>query len=389
MKSAPLVAHAATFPGRQSVHPGYPSRLRRLFPSEDTPDFSFDPPTLPYRAGVRPYRNVTFRLEPETIAGKFVVHNYGHGGAGITMSWGCAEVVREIVTQHGASGGIAVLGAGVMGLTVATLLAEIRPKVNLTVYAEKFTPYTTSDTAGGQWAPSLVNFKAHDSAARLAYFAVLRRARKAHERRLGPGFGVSRRWNYTLHRIDHLDILPTDIVPPAIMLNRLPFAKLGKPGFKYDLLLVEPPVLMRRLQSDLAAAGVRCVRKTFKAVSDLGDLKESVIVNCTGLGSRDLFNDDLMVPIKGQLVFLRPQTNLNYLFSGDGHVFPRTDAVVIGGSEERGASDSTPDPVVCKTMVMRIKQLFDGSRFRPWEAVRAGSMDRSGQGRREAQRVVA
>jgi D-amino-acid oxidase len=363
MKSAPLAAHPATFPGRQSFHTNYPRRLQNVSLLEDTPDFAFDPATVPYRSGVRPYRKVTFRLEPETIAGKFVVHNYGHGGAGITMSWGCAEVVREIVTQHGASGGVAVLGAGVMGLTVATLLTEIRPKISLTVYAEKFTPCTTSDIAGGQWAPSLVNFKAHDSSAKLTYFDVLRRARKAHEKRIGSGFGVSRRWNYTSRRIDHLDILPTDIVPPATKLNRLPFAKLAMAGFKYDLLLVEPPILMSKLQSDLAAAGVRCVRKTFKAVSDLGDLKESVIVNCTGLGSRDLFNDDLMVPIKGQLVFLRPQTNLNYLFSGDGHVFPRTDAVVIGGSEERGASDSTPDAVMCKKMVMRIKQLFDGPRF--------------------------
>ena len=62
-------------------------------------------------------------------------------------------------------------------------------------------------------------------------------------------------------------------------------------------------------------------------------------------------------------MFLRPQANLNYLFSGDGHVFPRTDAVVIGGSEERGTNNSTPDPAMCKKMVMHTKQLFDGSRF--------------------------
>jgi len=71
---------------------------------EPTPDFSFDPATCPYRAGVRPYRKATYRLEPETVGDKYVVHNYGHGGAGITMSWGCARVVRDIVLQRGAVG---------------------------------------------------------------------------------------------------------------------------------------------------------------------------------------------------------------------------------------------------------------------------------------------
>ena len=48
--------------------------------------------------GLRPSRNEV-RLETEDISGRFVVHNYGHGGAGVTLSWGCAEEVVEIVTK--------------------------------------------------------------------------------------------------------------------------------------------------------------------------------------------------------------------------------------------------------------------------------------------------
>jgi D-amino-acid oxidase len=331
---------------------------------EPTPDFSFDPASFPYRAGVRPYRKETYRLEPETIGGKFVVHNYGHGGAGITMSWGCAEVVRDIVTHHGASGGVAVLGAGVIGLTVATLLGEVRPNIDVTIYADKFTPHTTSDVAGGQWSPSIVEYKRTSSAARLAYFDILRRARKAHENRIGAGFGVSKRWNYTTTKIDHLDELPTDIVPSVTTLPHLPFEHLNRRGYKYDLLLVEPPILMAKLQGDLAAAGVRCVTRRFNTISDLADLREPVIVNCTGLGSRTLFNDAQMFPIKGQLVFLRAQPCLKYLFSGDGYVFPRTDAVVVGGSVECGVDDNAPSPKMGMKIVRLASQLFNGSRFR-------------------------
>jgi glycine/D-amino acid oxidase-like deaminating enzyme len=63
------------------------------------------------------------------IRRKLVVHNYGHGGAGITMSWGCArDVVKLVKAREPNPLGkpVAILGAGVMGLTAATLLAELR-----------------------------------------------------------------------------------------------------------------------------------------------------------------------------------------------------------------------------------------------------------------------
>src|SRR6202140_2479305 len=91
-----------------------------------TPDFSFTEP-LSCIAGLRPYRNGAYRLEPETRTGKFIVHNYGHGGAGITLSWGCASKVRDIVqsrlaTSHDTEG--AVLGARVMGMTAAARVLD-------------------------------------------------------------------------------------------------------------------------------------------------------------------------------------------------------------------------------------------------------------------------
>jgi glycine/D-amino acid oxidase-like deaminating enzyme len=328
---------------------------------EDTPNFTYDPATSPCRAGIRPHREVTYRLELDThmIPGKLIIHNYGHGGAGITMSWGCAEVACEMLLQHGTPNAVAVLGAGVMGLTAATLLVE--RNIPVTVYAEKFTPCTTSDVAGGQWAPSFVNYEKNDSAKTQAYFDVLRRARKAHERR-GPGYGVWQRWNYTINEIQHLKELPPDIVPPATVLAHLPFARLNRPGFKYDLLLVEPPILMRRLQHDLAAR-VTFIMKKFQHVNDVATLSEKVIVNCTGYGAGKLFQDNLMKPLKGQVVFLMPpQQNLKYLFSGTGncYVFPRSDTVIVGGSQ-KAVDDDTPDPRVCKDIIDFAKNVFDGT----------------------------
>jgi D-amino-acid oxidase len=49
-----------------------------------------------YRWGMRPVRP-RVRLDAETAGGALLVHNYGHGGAGVTLSWGCADDVLEIV----------------------------------------------------------------------------------------------------------------------------------------------------------------------------------------------------------------------------------------------------------------------------------------------------
>ena len=329
---------------------------------EDSPDFSsYNPATCPCRAGVRPHREVTYRLEPDTqtIPGKLIVHNYGHGGAGITMSWGCAEVACEMLLQQGTPNAVAVLGAGVMGLTVATLLAE--QNIPVTIYAAEFTPNTTSDVAGGQWAPSFVNYEKNDSAKTQAYFDVLRRARRAHENR-GPGYGVWPRPNYTINEVEHLKELPPDIVPPATVLAHLPFAKLNGPGFKYDLLLVEPPVLMATLQQGLTNRAT-FITQNFLDLSEVAALSENVIVNCTGYGAGKLFNDNLMKPLKGQLVFLEPpQLNLKYLFSGamNCYVFPRSDAVIVGGSQQ-AIDDTTPCPAICNQIVDFARNLFDGA----------------------------
>jgi D-amino-acid oxidase len=93
-----------------------------------SPNFTCTPSGCDFKAGVRPYRLNTYRLEIQPFGSKNVIHNYGHGGAGITMSWGCADAAVKLVQTLIAGGTraqIAVMGAGVMGLTAATLLAPL------------------------------------------------------------------------------------------------------------------------------------------------------------------------------------------------------------------------------------------------------------------------
>jgi len=101
-------------------------------------------------AGLRPYRASGFVVRAEPLGDKRLVHNYGHGGAGITLSWGTSRLALDLGLP-GHNGPVAVIGAGVMGLTTARLVQEAG--FPITIYADKLPPHTTSNIAGGQWSP--------------------------------------------------------------------------------------------------------------------------------------------------------------------------------------------------------------------------------------------
>ncbi|MBK3660191.1 FAD-dependent oxidoreductase [Bradyrhizobium diazoefficiens] len=251
---------------------------------EPNPDFTYVPGLTPLKVGLRPYRKNTYRLEKEVLSdGKFVVHNYGHGGAGITMSWGCAQEVADILTaQYSDPAGkpVAVLGAGVMGLTAATWLTE-KLRMQVTVFAKHFIPQTTSNVAGGQWAASKVAFL---NAEKDKFVRILRRAHKEHGLR-GNAYGVSPRENYSVNPLPAFDNVPPDLVPRT-QLSRLPFTPMNKPGWKYSTLLVEPPIFLSKLQQELQKNGVQFVPREFFDEKQVHDLTQSIIVNCTGSGFR-------------------------------------------------------------------------------------------------------
>ena len=111
------------------------------------PNININLPSVPFKweerlsvhAGLRPFREDGVRLEKEKIQGKTVYHNYGHGGGGVSLGYGCARHVIEnlfVPDKVPLSEPLAVLGSGVIGLTTALLLLEKGYSVN--IYAELF-----------------------------------------------------------------------------------------------------------------------------------------------------------------------------------------------------------------------------------------------------------
>src|SRR3954463_2062168 len=104
-------------------------------------------------AGLRPFRRSGFVVRREALGEKSLVHNYGHGGGGITLSWGSSKLAIELGLQ-GHSGPVAVIGAGVMGLSTARLVQDAGFPV--TVYTGALPPDPPSNIAGGQFHPYAV-----------------------------------------------------------------------------------------------------------------------------------------------------------------------------------------------------------------------------------------
>src|SRR5688572_892179 len=100
--------------------------------------------------GFRPFRPSGFVLGTEKLDSKLLVHNYGHGGGGMTLSWGTADLAVQMGTESGARE-FAVLGAGGVGLATAQLLQRRGGRV--TIYAKALPPETTSNKSGAQWWP--------------------------------------------------------------------------------------------------------------------------------------------------------------------------------------------------------------------------------------------
>ncbi|RYD36840.1 MAG: FAD-binding oxidoreductase, partial [Verrucomicrobiaceae bacterium] len=319
-------------------------------------------------AGLRPFRPPGFVVRREDRDGRILVHNYGHGGGGMTLSWGSSELAARLAGDV-AGKECAVVGGGVMGLSTARLLQLRGAKV--TLYTEALPPHTTSNVAGAQWWP----FSVFDEARRTPEFGV-QYVEAAHlsyrhfQTLVGPKWGV--RWlpNYylsdgpplngwiagpggVLHdlQIGFRDFGPGEHVFPAAYARR------------FHTMMIEPSVYLPELLAEVQSAGATVEIRRFSAGDEIWALPESVVFNCTGLGAGKLFGDTELVPIKGQLSFLLPQPEVEYnLLTSAHYMFPRSDGILLGGSYEKGKWDPVPDEAIRRQILASHQRLFDGMR---------------------------
>jgi glycine/D-amino acid oxidase-like deaminating enzyme len=309
---------------------------------------------------LRPYRASGFVVRRDQLGDKALVHNYGHGGGGITLSWGTSKLAAELgLADH--RGTVAVIGSGAVGLATARLVQEAGFPV--TIYAAALPPDTTSNIAGGQIEPYAVFDEDKVTSAFLDQF---RRAFDYSWRRfqimVGDDYGI--RWLPTYVERDSLEAQLLETFPPVNrMLTPAEHPFLWQSALRYDTMYVETGRYLRQMTRDVQIAGGRIEVRRFASPADIAALPENLVFNCTGLGSRDLFGDQDLHPVRGQLAILEPQPEVRYAVTGGpGYMFPRPDGILLGGTFEMDQWDPTPVPATIARMVARHKRFFESFR---------------------------
>ena len=340
----------------------------------------------------RPFRKTGPRLDVERVGDSVVVHNYGHGGSGWSLSWGSSGIAaRKAMAAAAPAGGqpsVAVIGSGALGLTSALQLQRMGARV--LIYARDRALFTRSMRATGTWTPDSRIADADRVSADFPalWEAMARESWATHQTWLGTeGDPVSFRDRYQLSGGD----LPRPAVPPPFAAApgaaEIRFATYRLPGLAPHSVPVPAalspfPVgqtrlgsamqfnvteLMHRLETEFLLNGGRIETRTFHTPAEIAALPEKIVVNCTGYGARALFNDDQLMPVRGQIAWLAPQPEVDYGLHFRGvTVISRPDGIVVQNTRNDmngvGIDDETPDRAEAEATIGVVAPLFPSIR---------------------------
>ena len=336
----------------------------------------------------RPFRAQGPRLEVEKVGDAMVVHNYGHGGSGWSLSWGSSGIAaRKAMALTGQAGAdspptVAVIGCGALGLTSALQLQRLGARV--VIYAKERIPFTRSMRATGTWTP---DSRIADAAKVTSDFPDLwegmaRESFATHQTYLGTdGDPVVFSDRYLLsdgqraprpekrpgdpEPVEFVnygarlrDSIPRSVeVPAASTPFRVPSVRRG---MELQFNVTE---LAHRLMEEFLLGGGRIEMREFHDPAEIAALPEKVVINCTGYGARALWKDDSVIPVRGQIGWLAPQKEVDYGVNYRGvTVLSRPDGIVVqnwgGEMSGYGVEDETPDRAEAEATIALVAPLF-------------------------------
>lgn len=249
------------------------------------------------------------------------------------------------------TGAALVLGAGVSGLTVACRLQDDGWRVRIWTSEEPGS--TTSAVAAAIWYPYRAGPRDRvlDWGRRsLARFIDLAR---------DPAAGVVLCAGLEVFREPTPDPWWMDAVPDVQRAGAEDLPDGFVDGLELRLPVIEMPIYLRWLLRRFVAGGGELSLRTVDGLAEATG-RTDVVVNCTGLGARDLVDDGTVEPVRGQVVRVaNPGLERFALHHADTvtYVVPRSHDVVLGGTADVGEWDTGPDPDVAEDIRERCRQL--------------------------------
>ncbi|MFF9263450.1 FAD-dependent oxidoreductase [Streptomyces longwoodensis] len=249
------------------------------------------------------------------------------------------------------SGGVIVVGGGVIGLTTAVVLAERGHRVR--VWTREPAERTTSAVAGGLWWPY------HIEPVESARAWALRSLEVYEELAARPDRTGVRLVEGVLGETDPAEVegWAAGRLTGLRAATAREYPRGG--GLWARLPLVDMPAHLPWLRERLAAAGGTV---EVRMVGDLAEADAPVVVNCSGLGARELAADPSVRPVRGQLVVVENPGVGTWLVSTDAdgeptYLLPQPGRLLLGGTAEEDAWSTEPDPAVAEAIVRRCAAL--------------------------------
>ena len=259
---------------------------------------------------------------------------------------------------------VTVVGCGVSGLTTAVMLR--RRGHDAHVVAEAMPHECVSAVAGAIWGPTTV-----EPAERTGPWALVSRAVFA-ELSQQPDTGVA--------PMVHLDLRADDTPhwgETTPWVRRASAAELP-PGYASGLVIdgfrVDPPIYLDWLLAEFDRLGGRI---ELRRIETLATVTGDALVNCTGLGARDLVGDDSMYPIRGQMVLV-PGGDISNGISDEldqnriSYVYPRSRHMYLGGARDVDDNRETPVEALTQRILDDAAILEPRVAGRPVREVRVG-----------------
>ena len=253
---------------------------------------------------------------------------------------------------------VAVVGAGVVGLTTAIRLRESGRDV--TLFAESRSPNITSDRAGAVFSPFRVNAHPDMMAWTKTSYGVF--AEMATQ--VGPACGISMGMMHEFF----FEPLAGDPWWSTLVEG---YARADRPPAPYaaEVSGIVPkmnmsrfmPWLEQRFERELGGAFVARRVDRLEALFDEGF---ETVVNCAGLGARELAGDTTMTPYRGQILRVRDVLGIDDFYVEDGrgaittYVFPFDDYMVLGGTFERGETKMETRAADLESIVKRCQAML-------------------------------
>jgi len=245
---------------------------------------------------------------------------------------------------------VLVIGGGVAGLTAAIVLAEAGYVVQ--VAARELGEGTTSAVAAAFWYP--YHAYPEDQVTRLAAVSLGRFSALAGAE---PGAGVL--------RLEALEVFPAPVAAPAwssaaedfqaVDPSALPAGFRG--GYRFRTAVIETSIYLEWLRTRALARGVTIVHRTLASLDEALAACPQVI-NCAGLGARELAADPSLHAVRGQIVRVdNPGLERVMIDEHSGpaitYIVPRSRDVVLGGTSEAHQEDRSPDPEHTRQILAR------------------------------------